>query len=322
VVFLGVAAELGGGLPGKAGEGAVELGEGLEADFVGDFGDAGVWSEEHFLGEFDAGAVDVFCEGNAGDLFKDPGEMVFAQAGVAGDEGEGDGFLEVFLDEFFGAGDGGRIVFFGLEDEVVEGAGELRAEGDEHGGDGGVSLLIDDGGGEPGGAQFVDFFFGVAFGFEGFGDGFELSFGGFTDEDFAGFEVGDKRFSRADGDGGFLHAGEALEVVNFAVEVVAEFLGGFDAGFAVGMVVVDGLAEAIFVFAGATDLGIGVGGELELEGEAGGFEVGLAVALEEFAVLETLEERAEAGEILLFGIGHRVEWEARGGVRWRNRKGF
>ena len=71
-LFLAVG---GGGGAGDFVEGAVELGEGLEADVVGDVRDAQVGLEEFLLGEVDAAAGDELGEGEAGGGFEEAAEV-------------------------------------------------------------------------------------------------------------------------------------------------------------------------------------------------------------------------------------------------------
>lgn len=138
-------------------EGAVELGEGLEADEEGDFGDAGGGSEEFFAGPVDAGTGDVVGEGEPGDVFEDAAEVGFGEAGDVGDGGEGEGFVEVGVDVAAGLEDGFGFFAFIAEGEFFGVGGELLGEGFEEGDHGGVALGVDGLGLEVGVVEFLEF---------------------------------------------------------------------------------------------------------------------------------------------------------------------
>lgn len=80
--------EFGGGEFFFGGEGFGEVGEGVVADFEGDFGDVVLAGGEEFGGAFDAEGAEVEGEGFAGFLFDEAGEVVGSAADVLGEVGE------------------------------------------------------------------------------------------------------------------------------------------------------------------------------------------------------------------------------------------
>lgn len=127
-----VAVGEGGGLVGGA-EGAVELGDGLEAGLVGDVGDAAVGLAEEFGGVLEAEAGDVFVVGEAGGLVEDPGEVFGADLAGGGGLGETDLAGErVGADVAAGAGDGGGQLFVVAVALLGEEVGEVFRREDEH----------------------------------------------------------------------------------------------------------------------------------------------------------------------------------------------
>ena len=126
------------------------MGEGLEADFVGDFADAVVEIKQELFGLFHADAVEVFGVVQAGDLLEGFAKVEGAHAGVAGHGGQGDVFLEIGLDKLAGTGNLDRFGVLLADDNLVGERAELIGEELEETHFGLIFLLRHDGGGRIG----------------------------------------------------------------------------------------------------------------------------------------------------------------------------
>ena len=280
----------GGGAAGEAGEAAVELGEGLEADFEGDVGDACGGAEEFAFGPGDAATGDVFGEGEASDFFEDAAEVGFGEAGVSGHDGEGEGFAEVGVDELAGFGDGFGLASVLCGGEVVGVAAELFAEAGEKGDHALVTLGADRSGLEVGLFEGVDVVGDESTFGEGFKNAVEVVFIRSALEDLAGFQEGDGIRAERDGDRGGGHAGEATARGGaFRFGVIHQLSVDGDAGLAGGVAEIEFLAEGALVFEVLGEAPLFVDAD-EAKGKTGGVAEGVLVGLIKIGLGQTVED--------------------------------
>ena len=132
VVSENLLAEVGRGFAGDFLEGAIELGEGLEADFEGDFADAAVWIREEALGLLDAEASEVVDESDAGRVFEDLAEVADAGVDGFGSFFEGEGAVVVVFYVLAGFADGVWLDARFADGDGVSDDGKVIREGGEH----------------------------------------------------------------------------------------------------------------------------------------------------------------------------------------------
>jgi len=100
-------------------EDPVEMGERLEPYFKSDLADAQVRVEQQVLGPLNAQTRQVIGEVDAGYLAEHFAEIKAAGVYGFGDLGQGDVLGLVFLNEFLGFGDNGRLGIFLTDQELV-----------------------------------------------------------------------------------------------------------------------------------------------------------------------------------------------------------
>lgn len=113
------------------------MGEALEADVVGDFGDSCGGAKEHAFGFFDPGAIHEVSEGETGGALEELAEVEGADVHRRGHRFEAHLFAKVTMDEVFGVTNGLGLVSSVGEKETVGGLAELQGEGGQNG-DGGL----------------------------------------------------------------------------------------------------------------------------------------------------------------------------------------
>ena len=219
-------AVVGGGKAGDVFEGAVEMGQGLKADFIGDLADAVAKVEEEGLRPFDADAHDVVGEVDAGGLLEEPAEVEPAHANFLRDDGQGKGLLIMGLDVAAGAGDGLGFGGVFLEEDLIGERAQLVGEELEQAQGGLVGGGRHDGGGAVGEFRRLRVEPDIPADQLPERPGGLLG-GGRFEEDLAGQEVGNDLRAGFHGHGGFVEAEHAF----------------FGAG-AVGMAIAYGLLHA------------------------------------------------------------------------------
>ena len=253
----------------------------MEADVVGDFGDARGGAKEHAFGFFDPGAVDEVGEGEAGGALEELAEVEWTDVYRGRHGFEAHLLAEVTMDEVFGVANGFGFVGGVGEEEAVGGLAELEREGGEDG-DGG--LIAD--GVHDGDVLEVDFGTadlggGVVAVEEGFGDRGEMVGGGGLEANAAGAKGGEMRFANLNRDEGFDDSGDACGGLRFRE------LGAF-------------------------------GNDFEAEGQAGQGVEGVVIVLEELAICEILDESTATGGLGTGVVGGRggdgIEFDIHGAL--------
>lgn len=209
---------------------------------------------------------------------------------MAGHDGEGEGFVEVGVNEFASLGDGFRFAAVLHGGEVVGVAAELFAEAGEEGDHALVTFGIDRLGLEVGGLEGIDVVGDDVVFAEGDEDALEVTLFRGALEDLAGFEEGDGAGAEFDGDGSGGHAGEASAgdgALDFGL--VHEAAVGGDAGLAGGVAEVQFFAEGALIVEVLGEAPLFIDRD-EPEGEAGGVAKGVLVGAVEIGLGKPFED--------------------------------
>lgn len=128
---------------GEFGEGAVELGEGLEAGLESDVGDATGGFEQFLTRPVDAGAREIISKGEADSGFEKTGEVGFTETRDLGGSLKVDRLAEIFLNVFESFDDRGGDAAFDASGEVFGLAADLLGKDVEQGNHVGIALGFD-----------------------------------------------------------------------------------------------------------------------------------------------------------------------------------
>jgi hypothetical protein len=281
-------AVFGGGLAEDFLENAVEVGQGLESNFEGDFADAQIRIQEQVLGILDANARQVIGEIDAGDFFKHFTKVKGAGFASPGHMAETEVLGLMLLDVFLGAGNDRGFGVFLLDKGLVAQHSEVLGK-DRQEADGSLELARGHNGRiKVSAAQSVRGNDDAPLG-DLSGRALELAFRRWMAEDLAGLEEADEAVAQADGHRSFAEAVGAAKSLGFRGGELGKpelDLKTGDAGTALF-----GDQGAEWSFMSPTVMGqLPAFGGAQSEGQTGGFGKGIFEVLEDFGIGEGLDQ--------------------------------